>query len=144
MPKASGMKFHYLHHDTVEQSLVPPVLNQWYTILDAYDVRLLQVRVQQTNTEAAAKDLEVRWTIDGVVYFCTFTPASGTNVHVYRTIAPSAGGTNGLWNSATGYLAHYYTDLRGQHVKIEFRITAALGTNQTLLGRVNYETLELT
>jgi hypothetical protein len=145
-PKAAGanVKYAYLDHDTDVQDLAPPVLNQWYTVFDADDVRLLWCEVIQSNTEAAAKNIEVKWTIDGTVYFCTVAANSGTSYLVYRSTLASAGGTSGLWFAATSFNAAYYVDKRGQDFKVEVRIVSALGTAQTLTGRCVRETLEQT
>ena len=144
MPKASGMKFHYLDHDTDVQSLAPPVQNTWYEVFHAYDVRLLWCTVTQANDETAAKDIEVRWTIDGNVYLGIGNCASASPYYVFRRLLPSAGGTAGLIILAGTQNAAYGVDKRGQDFKVEVRITSALGTNQTLICRCVRETLELT
>jgi hypothetical protein len=145
-PKAAGanVKYAYLDHDTDQQSLAPPVLNQWYTLFHAYDVRLLWCKVLQTNTEAAAKDIEIKWTIDGNVYFASISCNSGTDYFIYRQQAPSVAGTSGLYFQAATVNAVYYVDKRGQDFKVEVRIVTALGTAQTLLCQCVRETLEQT
>ena len=144
MPKASGMKFHYLDHDTAQVNMAPPVQNTWYEVFHAQDVRLLVCHAIQTNTEAAAKNIEVRWTIDGTVYFIGFAFLDATDYFIHRYFQPSAGGTGGLGQSAALRNGCVYTDKRGQDFKVEVRITAALGTAQTLRCDCVYETLELT
>jgi len=138
------MKFHYLDHDSDVVDMIPPVQNTWYEVFRAYDVRLLWCQIYQTNDEAAIKDIEVRWTIDGTVYFVTVPLASATFSFVYRAANASAGGTSGLTISATDVSAARYVDKRGQDFKVEVRITSALGTNQRLMCRCVRETLELT
>jgi len=144
VPKAFGQKFHYLDHDTDERILAPPVLNQWYEIFHAYDVRLLWCILYQTNVEAAAKNLEMRWTIDGTVYFGAIAAADSTVYWGFRDSVPSAGGTAGLGILGAILNSAYFIDKRGQDFKVEVRITSALGTNQTLMCRCVRETLELT
>jgi len=145
VPKAFGQKFHYLEHDAAEVSEAPPVLNQWYTLFDDTDVRLLMVIVIQTNDELAAKTIEMRWTVDGTVYSTSFNCANNTEYYVYRDTRTSADPTGSLSFIATMYTAMgRYLDKRGQTLKVEVRITSALGTNQTLVSRAVYETLELT
>lgn len=144
VPRASSigttLEFHYQDHDSDEVSETPPIQNQWYTVFDAEDVRLIIFYVRQWNTEAAAKDIEVRWTIDGNVYFDMKSVPNNVPWYVYRTASPSSGGTAGLEIQVTAYNAAIYVDKRGQSFKVEVRITSALGTNQTLLARATRET----
>ena len=138
------VKYHYRDHDTDRVSEAPPVQNQWYTVFDAEDVRLLWCRTTQTNDETAAKDVEVRWTIDGNVYLSTTSMDDNTDYFTYRVAGPSAVGTAGL-NSATP--ARHGTDKidkRGLSFKVEVRITSVPGTNQTLVCDCVRETLEET
>jgi len=144
VPKASGMKFHYLDHDTDAVVMTPPVQNTWYEVFHDYDVRLLWCVVSQSNTEAAAKDIEARWTIDGNVYFKLQAAASGTGYRIFRSFELSAGGTNGLTFDTVNYNAGRFVDKRGHDFKVEIRITSALGTNQILTAYCVRETLELT
>jgi uncharacterized protein YbaR (Trm112 family) len=148
-PQAQGayqapVKYAYKDHDTAQQWLTPPVLNQWYTIFNDIDVRLLWCEVRQVNTEAAVKTVEVKWTIDNNVYFMSQDLTSNTIYEVYRTTYPSTGGTNGLFGSGGTVNGVFYCDKRGQSFKVEVRITTALGTAQDLRCRCVYETLEVT
>jgi len=118
--------------DTNMVDLLPPVLNQWYTVFEAKNVRLLWCVINQSNVEAAAKHIEVRWTIDGNVYFVDDNLGSGAYDYIFRSNAPSALGTDGLWYNATYVNAARNVDKRGINFKVEVRITTALGTNQRL------------
>jgi hypothetical protein len=138
------VKYMWLDHDTDVVSEAPPVLNQWYTVFDADDVRLIWCNILQNNGEAALKDLEIRWTIDGNVYFCTIHANANTDYYGLRTWLPSAGGTSGIEGNAVVLNAARYVDKRGQHFKVEVRIVTALGTNQTLRCWCVRETLEPT
>lgn len=144
MPKAFGQKFMYLDHDSDVVNEAPPVLNQWYTAFDALDVRLIWCRARQTNVETAAKDINVRWTIDGNVYFVNTTMDNNTWYYVFRYPNASTGGTLGLATGTPIENAGYHVDKRGQSFKVEVRIVSALGTNQTLECECVRETLELT
>jgi len=144
VPKAFGQKYMYLDHDTDVRSLAPPVQNQWYTVFDAYDVRLLWCIIYQSNGEAAAKNLEVRWTIDGNVYLGSIAALDSATYWVFRDHVPSTGGTAGLGLWAGTFNSAYLVEKRGQDFKVEVRITSPLGTNQFLLCRCVRETLELT
>lgn len=131
-------------HDTDVVDESPPVQNTWYEVFDADDVRLLLNSIYQVNDEAAAKDVEIKWTIDGNVYFVANTLASGTFVYVYKDHGPSIGGTAGLAVSAVIVNACYNVDKRGLRFKVEVRMTSVPGTNQVLISRAVRETLEVT
>lgn len=130
--------------DTQEVSEAPPTLNQWYPVFDDEDVRHLWCVVIQTNDEAAAKQLQIRWTIDGNVYFLQWNANNNTYYYIYRNFAPSAAGTAGLSSSTSRLNAGDQVDKRGLAYKVEVRQTGAIGTNQTLLCDCVIETLELT
>jgi len=144
VPKAFGQKYHYLDHDSDVVDRAPPVQNQWYTVFDAEDVRLLTCVVYQKNDETLAKTIQVRWTIDGNVYLTSFSASDNTYYYIYRFYAPSTGGTGGLYYSTPPLDAARYDDKRGHNFKVEVRITSALGTNQILRCYCVRETLELT
>lgn len=144
MPRASGQKFHYQDYDSDVANEAPPVQNTWYEVFDAINVRLLLCRVRQINDEVAAKDVEVRWTIDGNVYLGVFTCLDTTWYYVWRTPTPSGAGTGGLSLTTTPSTATLYTDKRGLTFKVEVRMTSVPGTNQVLRCECVRETLELT
>lgn len=143
MPKAFGQKYHYLDHDSDYVSLNPPVQNTWYEVFHAYDTRLLICAFYQTNGEAAAKWIEVRWTIDGNAYVCRYQANDSQYMTVFRHFFV-AGATQGLAGDIGFRNAGSYADKRGQDFKVEIRITDAVGTNQTLECWCVRETLELT
>lgn len=131
-------------HDSDVVNETPPVQNTWYEVFHAYDVRLLICAIEQVNDEAAAKDVEVRWTIDGNVYFDVVPLADSTLNWVYRNRLPSAGGTTGLAVAASFVNAVRYTDKRGHDFQVEVRTTSVPGTNQVLTCWCVRETLEVT
>ena len=128
--------------DVVDES--PPVQNTWYEVFHAEDVRLIWCRIVQNNGEAAAKDIEVRWTIDGNEYLGTIAAADGAGHHVYKDALPSTGGTSGLTIGSALNIAGLRTDKRGLDFKVEVRITSVPGTNQRLRCWCVRETLEVT
>jgi len=144
MAEVFGAKFHYDDHDTDLVNEAPPVQNTWYEVFHAYDVRHLYCVIRQVNDEAAAKTVEVRWTIDGNVYLANPALASNQINWVFRNYLPSSGGTGGLANSTAERMAAFYQSKRGKDYKVEIRITAALGTNQTLTCWCVRETEDLT
>ena len=143
-PPKDYFKMMWRDHDSDVVNEAPPVQNEWYPVFDAEDVRLIWCVILQDNTEAAAKDVEVRWTIDGTPYLVSVNLAAATPNWVYRFYLPSAGGTAGLDSTVNPQTAGYWVDKRGQSFKVEVRITSALGTNQTLICRCVRETLEQT
>jgi hypothetical protein len=141
---AGGKKYWLQDHDTDEVNEAPPVINVWYTAFDAEDVRLIWCAITQHNDESAAKEIQVRWTIDGQVYWVADSVDSDAIKYVYRNREPSLAGTQGLVVSTSTYNAAYYVDKRGLDFKVEVRLTDAAGTNQTLICDCVRETLEET
>lgn len=131
-------------HDADVVDETPPAQNTWYEVFDAEDVRLIWCCVLQNNDETAAKDIEVRWTIDGNVYLGTASVANNTFNWAYRNQYASSGGTTGLNLGAAEFNASKYTDKRGLTFKVEVRITSLPGTNQRLRAWCVRETLEVT
>jgi len=140
----AGNKYHYQDHDSDVAQVTPPVQNTWYTVIDRDDVRLLWCTISQINDEAAAKDVEVRWTIDGTVYFEAVSLPNITTTFVYRSFQRSNAGVQGLLTTIEPVNAAYYVDKRGHDFKVEVRMTSVPGTNQVLFGIAVPETLEVT
>lgn len=132
------------HYDSANLALAPPIQNMWRELLHALDCRLIQVRFHQENDETNPKTIEMRWTIDGVVFFFVIAMVNDTNRWAYRDHNLSLGGTFGITSQDSIINAGYYTDIRGLDLKIEIRITDAAGTNQKLNAWAVYETLEVT
>ena len=141
---AGETKYAYLDHDTDVIYEAPPILNQWYTVFDAEDVRLLWCLVFQYNDDSTAKNVAVRWTVDGTVYFGQSLLTHNVDYYVFRNVYPSTGGIHGLDLSLVPLDAGSYVDKRGHSFKVEVRITTALGTNQELYCYCVRETLEQT
>ena len=131
-------------HDSDIVDETPPVQNTWYEVFHAQDVRLLWCCVNQNNDELAAKDVEVRWTIDGNVYLTSDALDDLTNYFYYRYIFPSLGGTQGLKTQTPEINVARYLDKRGLDFKVEVRMTSVPGTNQRLRCWCVRETLEVT
>ena len=146
MPQAHGGKNKYWlqDHDTDKVELTPPILNQWYTVFDADDVRLLWCWINQTNDEQVTKHIQVRWTIDGTAYFVDVAVGNNNPAWIWRNWLPSTAGTLGLTADANPMNGAALIDKRGLHFKVEVRIVTALGTNQTLTCYCVRETLEPT
>jgi hypothetical protein len=145
MPVASGAggkKYMWIDHDAMELYKNPPVQNTWYTAINEVDVRLLWCQFYQSNAEAAVKEIEMRWTIDGHVYFCAMNAASLTPYYVNKDEYNSTGGAAGLYVEDVTQNAGFYVDKRGHSFKVEIRIITAPGTTQHLYCYCVYETLE--
>lgn len=141
---AAETEYHYRDHDTDRVNQSPPVQNTWYEVFDAEDVRLLLSELRQTNDETAAKDIEVRWTIDGTPYLGSQSCAENTWFYVQRNHWPSSGGTLGLDITTNIRNAVNNVDKRGLSYKVEVRITSVVGTNQTLIYDAVRETQVVT
>ena len=128
--------------DVVDET--PPVQNTWYEVFHAEDVRLIWCVVIQDNDETDAKDVEVRWTIDGNVYFRSYNLANVTLIYLIKDYAGSVGGTGGLGVNTDPTNAGHYVDKRGLDFKVEIRMTDVPGTNQRLRCWCVRETLEIT
>jgi hypothetical protein len=138
------VKYWLQDHDTDLVNESPPVQNQWYTIFEDDDVRLLTCAVMATDLMEAGSDLAVRWTLDGNVYLLTFNNASGVQDYIYRTKYPS--GTNlELAKLANPMMAmQQFGDKRALHMKIEVRKTSACLATDILQAWCVRETLEAT
>lgn len=137
MVRVGSIKYHYETQEIATDTETPPVQNTWYIILDTtYDVRLIYLRIYQDNDDAAAKTMEMRVTADGITFTGSFNVADNTaNFPYVSTDADDLSGGTSTRNAA------YYTDWRAQSVKVEFRMTAVPGLNQTMTGNVRYEKL---
>lgn len=135
-------KNQYKDHDTDQVSESPPIQNTWYEVFHADKVRLIWCTILQSNTETDAKDIEIRWTINGNVYLLDKSVANVTTLFVYRTEVPSTGGTAGLTSASTRANAGFNVDKRGLDFKVEVRMTSVPGTAQLLRCRCVRETLE--
>ena len=137
MPRAGGSivqfrRYDYEDQDSYRVNETPPVQNTWYTGFDEECVRHIWSVIRQKNDESAAKVVEVKWTIDGHVYFISISFDHDTPTWIHRNRYHSAGGTAGLGSSATMVNAAYYVAKRGLAYKTEIRMVSALGTNQSL------------
>jgi hypothetical protein len=147
MPAASGAgtpKQMWFDHDTDIVDVTPPVQNQWYTVFDAEDVRLLWCVMYQHDPDNGARNVEVKWTIDGTVYFIAFSLADSNYVWIWRNYEASTGGTLGLDKDTTQFNAAKYVDKRGQSFKVEIRTTSAGSGTANLRCWCVRETLEPT
>lgn len=131
-------------HDTDVVNETPPVQNTWYEVFDAEDVRLIWCTIYQVSDDIVAKDIEVRWTIDGNVYFIAVSLDDSTLSYIFKNTYGSTGRTAGLGSSAAAVNAGYHTDKRGLAFKVEVRMTSVPGVNQSLRCYCTRETLEVT
>lgn len=130
-------QFYWQHETAVEFDQAPPVQNTWYTVLDTTaDVRLIFTSISQSNDEVAGKNLQMRWTIDGLTCELAATAvASGTLYYVRKDQY-----TQALKAQTTIINSGQYVDIRALSIKIEARTTSVPGTNQRLRAWIVYET----
>jgi hypothetical protein len=149
MPQASSApatsaKYWLKDHDTAYLNEVAPIKNQWYTVLQAQDVRILTFAFMETDLLAQGCEIEVRWTLDGNIYLYSSDFSSGTQIYISRTKYPSIVG--GL-AASTGVkvLAMLNTiDKRALDAKLEVRIISDTLPTDILNAWCVYETLEVT
>lgn len=137
-------KYAYLHHDSGFVNVAPPIQNQWYTVFEDEDVRVIRAQMRQTNGASAALDVEWRYTVDGLVYAVSFSLPHNALYDVWRDKGPSPGGISVTATLTEKLTAAMRVDLRGQSVKAKVRLVGAPGANQTLQAWGVYETLEVT
>jgi len=138
------VKYAYLHHDSGYVNEAPPIQNQWYTVFEDDDVRVIRAQMRQGNGAADNKAVEWRYTVDGLVYGCPFSLPNGVYWDIWRDRGQSPFGLTATAILTEKLNAAMHVDLRGQHVKAEVRLTDAPGANQTLQAWGVYETLEVT
>ena len=131
--------YFYEHLNTIEVRQQPPALNLWYTAFDEVDVSAIYIGLNQNNVEAAPKNVEVRFTVDGVVYQHTYNIPAAAERWLYRVNTIATGPDHGMAIDTVIRLAAYTDNWHGQAFKAEVRITSALGTNQLLLCRFTIE-----
>ena len=113
------------------------VQNTWYTVLDTTtNVRLYSFVGNQVNNEAAAKDIAIRVTIDGLTL--SYAVSSSSGGLRYFIMQPT---TEAYYHGNVYTLVGTYVALHGRSVKVEIRSTSAAGTNQHLYGYVRYAVL---
>lgn len=128
--------FQWLLKPYVDDDRIPPVQNTWYTVLNVASggCKPQWIRLFQTNDEAAAKNLDVEITVDGVLMVNSVAAAAKGFYYVYPV----------YWNqilvSAVGVATPF--NLEGHAVRVRYRITSALGTNEEIQCTVDYETWE--
>jgi hypothetical protein len=131
-------------HETEEQVKTPPTINVWYTLLDDDDVKLNWFAIIQANDEHSSLDVEIKVTIDGNVYLGAFSADDGTMYYLFKSnvlaAAPNTIDKSTDFSEANGQATPKY----GLHMKIEYRVVSAVGTNQALSAWADYETLEAT
>jgi len=140
MPRASAGPVtvpHYWpeHQDGYYTVQNPPVVNVWYTVIDEVDVDVMWLALRQNNGDAAAKNIEVRFTVDGVVYQTTFSVPHDADQYIYRQAYRSIDAIPGLAMGATLRNAGYTKGWKAQAFKFEVRITSPLGTDQAIRAR---------
>lgn len=138
------VKYAWQDHDPAYLNQIP-VQNVWYTVAHVYDFRELLFAAKYDDDEHNFPTYEVRWTLDGNVYFGSFAEEDNLQLYVRKDKYPSNAGTTGLYyNTAMVGSYHLYDDKRGLDGLFQIRITNAVGTNPLLEAWLLYETLEQT
>ncbi|MCJ7621738.1 MAG: hypothetical protein MUP64_16160 [Anaerolineae bacterium] len=132
----------YEDRGRVSVFIAPPVVNQWYPVLNDTNVHISCMNITQFHTEAGVKNLEVRFTFNGVVYAAV--PLAAANGTWYYPVINVTSLTPECVCDV-GFVSIQRTE--GIEVKdalIEVRITSALGTAQDIRASVQYQKLAWT
>ena len=145
--KDSTRYFHLVQPATGGKGLlsqIPPVTNTWYTVLDTallgyVNVCLVTLKMAQTNDEAAAKNSQIRATIDGVTIPTGITDRSLTNsaetaAYLFARAIQNDWGNQVNTSDGTKFICTSY-ELYATNLIIEVRLTSAVGTNQKLYAQ---------
>jgi hypothetical protein len=149
MPQASPqaaaqVRYWLINQDTAYIEAIPPIINQWYTVLEADDLRLKIFALSFVNDEQATPNWEIKWTLDGNIYLFHYDPESDGQMYVSMKKYSIANGVS-LWDSSSPLpISNKFFDMCCLHGKLEIRLTNALGTNPILKAWCVYETLEVT
>ena len=103
------------YNDLVSDSQIPPVVGTWYTILETGNCFLVYF-IGKLNSSDASSHLEVRITIDDVVYTVNNLISDMTNYFYYIGLDSEA-----LNDQTTPIMAGYFFPIYAQSLKIEYR-----------------------
>lgn len=120
-----------------------PVQNQYYTLCDLKNgnYKVYKLVVLQNNTGAANADLNVRLTVDGVVYTCAISGALAATAYLLKlavdfSVSPQR--TLQAVNASTASPILFDPfPLECGNIKIEVEQTSAVGTNPVLWAWVS-------
>jgi len=141
---SAANKYWLKDHDTAYINITGPVRNQWYTVLQTDDVRILVFAFMGIDLLAAGADFEIRWTLDGNVYTTADYFASGTQIYVTRDQYPSGIGSGLIAQAGSRSAMLSLLDKRALMAKLEIRIKSVTLATDVLMAWCVYETLEVT
>jgi len=148
MSLRNPIKYAFKHKALLHDARAPPVTNTWYTVLSVSSGhRIRQIRVEQSNVEVAAKNIEVKITLDGVVYTETIALGSGAAAYLYidedGLLEDAAFECQfGMRTKDSLGTDNIIGDREMHTILVEYRNTSAAGTTQTLDMYVTREALE--
>lgn len=139
MPMSVGLRKFMWEKQPFATINLTPVQNTWYTVLDTTKfVKLIYLVLGQGNAETADKSCQLQVVMDGITHTMPNVSISN-NVYKYCYLHPLSDemrAIDALINAA------YYDSWEGHSVKVEARLTSAVGTNQILRSRVQHEILK--
>jgi hypothetical protein len=119
---------------------IPPVQNIWFNVFQGFGAiptRLNRAIIWQTNGLANPENLEVRLTLDGIVYTGALALcASGTVYSVYSL--PTIANRLNLGGSATPVEIMLYEGIDALASLYEIRQTSAVGAGAQLYGYMSW------
>jgi hypothetical protein len=109
-----------------------PVQNEWYTIFEETNVRLVNFALAVQTT---AETVEFRATVDGVVYALSQTANIGVAYYIHNVQTAISANHFGLSNVNYGQYRPFHSEAHS--IKLEMRKTTANG-NGTFNASVTY------
>ena len=108
------------YNELVSDHQAPPVIDQWYTVLEVSDAMLVSVVVDQISSDGSMAVIQVEITLDDVVLSVSGNQASGDGYYVYTSLVNEE-----LLKSATNVLpVGYFIPLYARSVKVRYRTTS--------------------
>lgn len=123
--QAGGNQYHFRPLDVLAQA--PPVINVWYTVLEANDIMLCYVRLQQHNTDVADNTIELELSLDGNV-ISTVCPGVEGSIY-YASLDDDQ---DELTFNAARILAGMDVPLYASQCRVRIRLTQAPDTAESL------------
>ena len=108
------------YNELVADHQAPPVIDQWYTVLEASDAMVVSIVVDQLSSDSSSAVIEIELTLDDVVLTAGGNQAHGDDYYVYTSLTNEA-----LSKSAINILpVGYFIPIYARSVKIRYRTTS--------------------
>lgn len=143
------IKYVFHHVEIIVDDHSPPVTNTWYTVLTATGgIEVESVTIIQTNTEAAAKDVDIEIIADGVTLTKSTNLVDSTENFLYTDTDGNIQyrDTNfahaGLKTVSSTGMEIMERVFKANNFRLRVKNVSAAGTAQTLTTSVNHKLLK--